>query len=129
MFFENMHKRRDKKGFTLLEAMITMVLLVVGVSAVFSLFGMTSTLDANNDSKAIALNLCQETMEEIKDAATYADVDTFAQARTNVGGDFSGFDRAVTVAGDPKQINVTVYWTEKGADQSIELLTLVADYD
>lgn len=129
MFFEIMAGVRPKKGFTLLEAMITIVFLVIGVAAVFSLFGMTSTLDVNNDFKAAAISLSQEAMEEIKDAATYGDVDSFAQARANIGGDFSDFDREVMVSGDPKQVNVTVYWTEKGEDQHIELITLLSDYD
>lgn len=120
---------RIKKGFTLLEAMITIVFLVIGVAAVFSLFSMTSTLDVNNDFKSAAINLSQEAMEEIKDAATYGDVDSFAQARANLGGDFSDFDREVTVSGDPKQVNVTVYWTEKGENQRVELITLLSDYD
>lgn len=118
-----------RKGFTLLEAMITMVLLAAGVTAVFSLFSMTSVLDSDNDYTAMAISLGQEAMEEIKDAASYADVDSMAAARSNLGGDFSDFDREVTVSGDPKQVNVKVYWTDQGVDHHVELITLLADYD
>ncbi|MGE0268661.1 MAG: prepilin-type N-terminal cleavage/methylation domain-containing protein [Candidatus Omnitrophota bacterium] len=125
----NRLSRSDRKGFTLLEAMITMVLLATGVTAVFSLFSMTTTLDSDNEYTAIAISLGQEAMEEIKDAGSYADIDSMSAARTNVGGDFSDFDREVTVAGDPKQVNVKVYWTDKGVDHNVELVTLLADYD
>lgn len=118
----------QRKGFTLLEGILTIVLLVVGVAVVFRLFSVSYAADGSMDYSAIALNLCQEEMETIRDESIYADIDTYAIARTAMTGDFSDFDKEVTVAGDPKQVNVIVYWDDKGQEQSVELVSLFADY-
>lgn len=118
-----------KKGFTLLEILITIVVLVAGVVVLMQMFSIGMFADTDVENATIALNLAQEKMEEIRDASTYSGIDSFASARANLGGDFSDFDREVTVAGDPKQVDVLVYWTVKGQDQSINLVTLFADYD
>lgn len=85
--------------------------------------------DTNIENFTIARYLAQEALEEIKDAALYVDVDSFASARGALSGDFAGFEREVMVSGDPKQVDVTVYWTVKGEDQSVNLVTLFTDYD
>ncbi len=118
-----------KKAFTLLEILMTVVLLTVGITSIMKIVGMGMFADVNAEKAIIAGYLAQETMEEIKGAASYADVDNFIASRAALGGDFSDFDRAVTVAGDPKQVNVIVYWTVKGQDQSVDLVTLLTDYD
>ncbi len=117
------------RGFTLLEALITIVILVVGVVALLQVFSIGMFADTGVENATVALNLTQEKMEEIKDVSFYFDIDSFVSARANLGGDFADFDREVTVSGDPKQVNVVVYWTVKGEDQSINLVTLFADYD
>ncbi len=124
-----MEQAFNKKGFTLLEILITIIILVVGVVVPMQMFSMGMFADTDVENATIALNLAQEKMEEIKDASSYVNIDSFASARANLGGDFADFDREVTVAGDPKQVNVIVYWTVKGQDQSINLVTLFTDYD
>ena len=44
-------------------------------------------------------------------------------------GDYTDFEKQITVAGDPKQVNVTIYWDVKGAEQNVNLVSLFADYD
>ena len=85
--------------------------------------------DVNAENATSARYLAQEKMEEIKDATSYSNIDSFASARATLTGDFADFDREVTVSGDPKQVNVIVYWAVKGQDQSIDLVTLFTDYD
>jgi len=116
-------------GFTLVEILITFVVVAIGISALLPMFSIGMFADAYVEDLTIALNLSQEKMEEIRDASSYASIDSFASARTNVSGDFAGFERAVTVSSDPKEVNVTVYWAVKGDEQSISLATLFADYD
>jgi prepilin-type N-terminal cleavage/methylation domain-containing protein len=118
-----------KKGFTLLEMLVTIVLLTVGITSILQIASMAMFADTNLENTTIGRYLAQETMEEIKDAASYADIDGFASARSSLTGEFADFDRAVTVSGDPKQVDVTVYWTVKGQDQNIKLVTLFTDYD
>ncbi|MCK5014684.1 MAG: type II secretion system protein [Candidatus Omnitrophica bacterium] len=118
-----------KKGFTLLEMLVTIVLLTVGITSILQIAGMAMFADTNLENVTIARYLAQEAMEEIKDAASYSDIDSFASERSSLTGDFADFDREVTISGDPKQVDVTVYWTVKGQDQSVELVTLFTDYD
>jgi prepilin-type N-terminal cleavage/methylation domain-containing protein len=118
-----------KKGFTLLEMLVTIVVLTVGVVSVLRMMSIGIFADTNTENSTIAFYLAQEKMEEIKDASSYPNIDTFASTRAALSGDFSDFDRAVTVSGDPKQVNVIVYWSVKGQDQSVNLVSLFADYD
>ena len=118
-----------KKGFTLLEMLVTIVLLTVGIVTILQMMSIAIFADTNTENSTIAYYLAQETMEDIKDASSYANIDTFAASRAALSGNFSDFDRAVTVSGDPKQVNVIVYWSVKGQDQSIDLVSLFADYD
>lgn len=122
-----------KKGFTLLEMLVTIVLLTVGITSILQMAAIAIFADTNLENVTIARYLAQETMEEIKGAASYSDIDNFILTRSSLTGvgnkDFVDFDREVTVSGDPKQVNVTVYWTVKGQDQSVELVTLFTDYD
>lgn len=118
-----------KKGFTLLEMLIAIVLLTVGIISILQMMSIAIFADTNVENSVIAYYLAQESMENIKDASSYSNIDTFAESRATLSGDFSDFDREVTVSGDPKQVNVIVYWSVKGQDQSIDLVSLFADYD
>lgn len=120
---------KGRQGFTLLEMLVTIVLLTAGIVTLLRMAGMGMFADVNAQNAATALYLAQEKMEEIKDASSYSGIDSFASARAALSGDFAAFDREVTVSGDPKQVDVTVYWTVKGQDQSVDLVTLFADYD
>ena len=118
-----------KKGFTLLEMLVTIVLLTIGIASILQMMSIAIFADTNTENSAIAYYLAQETMEDIKDASSYSNIDSFAASRASLSGDFSDFDREVTVSGTPKQVNVIVYWSIKGQDQSIDLVSLFADYD
>ena len=118
-----------KRGFTLLEILITIVLLTVGIVSILQMMSIAIFADTNTENAAVAYYLAQEPMEDIKDASSYLNIDTFAASRAALSGDFSDFDREVTVSGDPKQVNVIVYWSVKGQDQSIDLVSLFANYD
>lgn len=118
-----------KKGFTLIEILVTIVLLTAGIVSILQMLSMGMFANTNAEHATTAFYLAQEKMEEIKDASSYANIDTFAVARATLSGDFADFDREVTVSGDPKQVNVIVYWMAKGQDQSVDLVSLFADYD
>ena len=118
-----------KKGFTLLEMLVTIVLLTVGIASILYITSIAMFADTNLEKLTVARYLLQESMEEVKDAATYADIDSFASARASLSGDFADFDREITVSGDPKQVDVIVYWAAKDQEQSASLVTLFTDYD
>jgi len=121
----------NKQAFTLLEILISIIILTVGVSTLLWAFstGIQTSTDVENID--LALNIAQANMETIKDQ-DFADVDTDAEITalvTNRG--FTDF----TVTGDvdegvnPMQVDVTIEWDAKGGSPSITLTTLLVDYE
>ena len=119
----------SQKGFTFLEVMLSIIILVVGTVVLLQTFSTGIFADADVENNTKALWLAQEKMEQIRDASTYASIDTYASARANIGGAFADFDREVIISVNPKQIQVNVTWNVKGADRNVSLTTLAADYD
>ena len=121
------------KGFTLLEILITIIILTIGVIALTSAFssGLLSSSDAENVD--LALNIAQAKMEEIKDAGYASLADSGPTADVN----FPRFDVTVDVGvpADPRQVDVTIGWeTQSGVKKgqvpvaNITLTTQMADY-
>ena len=52
-----------KKGFTLLEMMVTIVLLTVGITSILRMFSMAMVADINLENTTIARYLAQEAMD------------------------------------------------------------------
>jgi len=70
-----------KKGFTLLEMMVTIVVLTIGIVTVLQMMSIAIFADNNAENSVVAFYLAQETMEEVKDASAYADIDGLASSR------------------------------------------------
>ncbi len=111
-----------KRAFTLLEILITTVLLVVGVMAVVKAITDATSIDSSVEGRAVALALAQEKIETVRNTAFGSIVSV---ARAPVTG-FDGYVYEVTVtpAVDLKQIGVKVFWSFKGVEQHIDLSTL-----
>gem|GEM_PF-2469429 len=118
-----------KTGFTILEMVVSILLLVVGTVATLDMFGIGMRADASIENSTIALALAQEEMELIKDAGSWDAIDSFASPRTNMEGDYLDFDKEVVVSGDPKNVQVIIYWNARGVDQTLQLSTLFTNYN
>ena len=120
--------RTTRGGFTLLEILLTLVLLAVGVVAIagFFSYALESSLDA--EYTEIATMLAQARMEEIRNIAYDSVVD---EARASIAG-FPLFQRQVEIdkdvfpIADLKQVTVMVYWQFKGKEASEQLVTYVS---
>ena len=116
-----------EKGFTLLEILITIMVLGIGVFAIFEAFStgvLSSTEVVNTD---LALNLAQAKMEELRNT----DFASLASNGPTADLNFPNFNTTVSVTGtDPKTVGVTVAWNEKGpaTSASVALTTLRANY-
>lgn len=105
-----------------------MAIFSISVVVILHIFSLTITVDESIEREGIALQLSQEEIESIRAASTYADIDSYAMARGPVSGGFDAFEKEVLIGSDPKQVAVTVYWEEKGVEQSLSLTTLISDF-
>jgi len=112
----------DRKGFTLLEVLLAVVLMVTASVFLLQAIGTGLFSGGVNESELIAFNLAAERMESLENTA-YASI--INEAKTVVSG-FPLFQRQVAVTTpqtDLKQITVTTYWTVKGTEISTALVT------
>ncbi len=117
------------RGFTLVEIMIAVLLLVGGVAAATFMFGrgIGASTDTENVEQGVAL--AQEKMENLRGTAFAA---IASEAKAAVSG-WTEFSRDVVVsqpAGtntDFKQVIVTVYWQTTTGEVSTALTSYVAN--
>ena len=121
---------KTEKGFTLLEVLVAIVLLVVGVAVLVGLFSNALIGSSDAENTTIAMNLIQGRMEEIRNLG-FSNI--IPEPKVDVSG-FPGFQRKVSIddpEGDPtvndlKQVTVTVYWIFKGNEVNISAVTYVS---
>jgi prepilin-type N-terminal cleavage/methylation domain-containing protein len=117
--------RRSRRGFTLLEILITLLLFSTGVVAVAGLFGTAMTAGSDAESTALASNLVQERLEEFRNK-DYLSVVNEAKAVVTA---FPLYQRQVTVTESPtdlKRVRVNVYWVAPGGETSVFAETYVS---
>lgn len=119
------------QSFTLLEILITLIILTVGVIAITRAFnaGLLASTDIENVD--LALNIAQAKTEEIKNTP-FADLADSGPvpADSDPASSLARFNVTVDVAEgqNPMQVDVTVAWDVKGGQTDITLTTLIADY-
>lgn len=117
---------RLRKAFTLLEVLITIVILTIGVVAILWAlnFGLFARSDIEN--VATALNISQAKLEEIKNTA-FGNINNSGPTPDT---SFPAFNTTVTASNNSniKQVDVVVSWPTKGGDANVALNTLVANY-
>ncbi|CRI67747.1 hypothetical protein THIOKS180010 [Thiocapsa sp. KS1] len=112
-------RRPPQRGFTLIEALIALVILSFGLFGLMQI--QTRVMLKTGDSKAqtAAVNLAQEKLEELR-ARDYADIDSDEDLIEAAAGDTTDFTRTWTVTErtDPpyKEVSVTIDWTRPGQD-------------
>ena len=130
-------------GFTLLEMLITIVLLTAGVVALMRILSLGIFADTDVENVTIALNLANEKMEEVKNLSygnitdnpsdggwpseSWHDKDTDPDLVN-----FPNFERQVDLreGTEPKEVWIRVRWTVKGVEvPPVELVMLIADID
>jgi prepilin-type N-terminal cleavage/methylation domain-containing protein len=121
--------RPSRRGFTLVELMVSMVLLVGSVSAATFVFGRGIYATTDTELLGQGTALAQERMENLRGTA-FASI--ASEAKAAVSG-WTGFSRQVAVsqpAGtntDFKQVVVTTYWDTPAGEVSTSLTSYVAN--
>lgn len=132
-----MRKREKKKeeGFTLIEVLVTMMILSGVLTALLSCFIYGLNIISRMKQTAIATQIIQEQLEDIRDK-TYDEIvslgTSFENTRLDQLSAQSGCEEAsggVAVESsegdDIKKITVTVQWTYRGRTQREDLVTFI----
>jgi prepilin-type N-terminal cleavage/methylation domain-containing protein len=122
--------RSAKKGFSLLEVMLAILLLSTGLVALIQVVNTGLFIGGQNEYTVIAANLAQEKIEELRNT-TYTELasETPAVAVT----DFPEFTREVLVGDSTpaqtglKEISVNVNWYAKSSLMTTSMVTYVSD--
>jgi len=114
----------SRNGFTLLEIIITMVILSLGILVLSQAFSMGMLASRDVENVDLALNIAQAKMEEIRNTS-FSNIGSSGPTNDS---NFSNFTTTITVTGtDPKQVGVTVAWNVQGGSTSVALTTLIAN--
>ncbi len=120
-----MNRIADSSGFTLIEVLIAIIVLVIGLLGVAGM--ATTVITGNTLGREIttATTLAQDKIEELK-SADYANITTGSDTRESV------YTRTWTVTADSpvagmKTVNVAVAFSWKGTTHTVTLKTMVAE--
>lgn len=135
--------RRGRRGFTLLEMLLTMIVIAVGMMGVMQLFENAARGALQADLSGIATVLAREKLERIavdKVRDGYAAIDAGDYPQEHFSGEFSPYVRTTEiteVSGDDlvtpeagsgfKRVVVTVRWGAQPSER-IAIATVFADY-
>jgi type IV pilus assembly protein PilV len=115
-------------GFTLIEIMITLVILSIGLTALAGL--QVSAIKGNTFSKRMtaAVSVANQKLEQLKDT-DYANI--LSESSTQITQSNMRFTRQVTVTNNSplantKTVNVTVTWSDGSNSHSIPMTTIIS---
>ena len=113
---------RNKKGFSLLEVMIGLLILAIGLLAVAGLTTMIIKTNAYGNHLTEASTFAQAKMEEFR--STHPAVGNGSDTVDSVTGVRFTRKWSVTQTGEMKMITITVEWMDI-VSHSIELSTII----
>ena len=126
-----MNSFRRERGFTLLEILIALILLMMGVLSTVYLVSQGIAVTNDTESTEQALALAQQRMEALRSGAFAAIVN---EPRAAVAG-WVNFDRQVIVtqpagtgvSNQIRQVAVTVFWPTTGGEQNLSITTYITN--
>lgn len=89
-------RRPTPRGFTLIELVVSIVILSVTCVAMLRFGGMFSRSNADATARADAARIASSRLETIRSAATYAAIDGYAETNTIPTG-FAAFKRTTVI--------------------------------
>lgn len=135
---------KDKKGFTLLEAVLAVLILGIGFFSSMLLIENISISTINTDRNIVSAQLANEKIETIiadKKFKGFSYVDTANYPMETLAGPYAGYKRKVFVSevqpGDLftpmpgsgiKRVLVTVFWGSTAAEQ-VTITGMVSKYN
>ena len=122
--------KMNKKGFSLIELMVSMAILAIGLLGLAGLQGTAINGNHHGNMISQATVLAQDTIEQIRNT-DYDDIDTATNADLPASTTVDNFNRAiliedVTSLTGLKRVTVTVSW-RKLKQHRVVLRTIVSD--
>ncbi len=110
------------RGFTLLEIVLSTVLITIGVTAVVRVISTGIYTDNASEGKIIALNYAVQKMEDLLNTS-YSSLSSSSDTPT------TGFTRTWTITDNTnyKTLKVTVSWYYKRVQMSVNLASYLAN--
>ena len=131
LFFKPLSSpHRNNGGFSVIEVLIAVILVVVGLVAFGNLGG--SIVDQNTYQKRsdLALTLAQQKLEDLKNLALSSTLTSSNNGSDTPSIANNAFSRSWTIAnggaGSLATLTVTVTWSDKGATKSETLRTYLS---
>lgn len=135
-----MKQHNKEKGFTLLEAMIAILVLTIGIVAVLQIFPLALSIEKASQMRTQAIELAQEKIEE-KTSKSYWDIPTGTSTEAELSSPFEDFSRETKVSfvdsdfqespSDTglKKIEVTVSWEFplRIGEKQVKITTLITE--
>ena len=119
-----------EEGFTLIEIMITLVIMSIGLMALAGL--QVSAIRGNAFSKRLttAISIAQSRLEQVKNTP-YANIQSESSTQVAVSNPNLNFTRQVTVTNNSplpntKRVEVTVTWTQASKTYTVPISTIIS---
>ncbi|MEW5948772.1 MAG: type IV pilus modification protein PilV [Thermodesulfobacteriota bacterium] len=119
---------QNKKGFTLIEVLIAILVLAIGLLSLATLASTVMNGNAFSNEMTTATTLAQEKLEDIQGQG-YASASSSSENYSSITG-YGAYKRVTTVAADTpatgmKTVTVTVSWDADA--HSVALKTILAE--
>ena len=119
-----------EEGFTLIEIMITLVIMSIGLMALAGL--QVSAIRGNAFSKRLttAISIAQSRLEQVKNTP-YANIQSESPTQVAVSNPNLNFTRQVTVTNNSplpntKRVEVVVTWTQASKTYTVPISTIIS---
>jgi len=118
-----------KRGFTLLEVLITLVIITGAMTAILMAFSLVIAASRGVEEHETAVNIACAKMEELR-GISYANLQSSTVDSREIFAALPGYTVTVTTTKpeNPAKVNVAVSWLAKGGMVSVALDTVKANY-
>ncbi len=114
---------KTKKGMTILETSIAMLVLGITILGILSGIYMASQMSRSTRNRIVAIQIAQTKMEEIKDEE-YAEIEDEGLSRED-SLPYGTSSVHIDAKDEGKEITVRVGWIEENMERNIELVTFI----